>query len=332
MAATINFQKYKFFKCIFSFLLLLMVLPIWIKYPNMKSFITDWAYTDVKHRERTFYICPLFMGRLGNTMFQYATAYGISTEKDLRVIIPSVSLIAKTFIVDADMPENATRVCSTFPVLYEPHNAWGIHIQSFSFGIYGNSSVCMRGYFQSYKYFNHAKNAIKQQFMSFKEETRIKAATILQEARRYYLANLNATNVTLIGVHVRRGDKLAGAETLLGQTIAPREYFVKAMDYFNSKYNNSVFIICGENQTWAKENIQPTYSVIFLNQSSTPDVDLAILAMCDHMIMSIGSYSWWAAYLNAGEVIYYKDWIIPGSYVSKGFKHDDYFPPQWIPK
>ncbi|KAL3864849.1 hypothetical protein ACJMK2_006499 [Sinanodonta woodiana] len=298
----------------------------------MKSFIIDWTYKDVKHIEGTFCICPLFMGRLGNNMFQYATAFGIATEKNMRVIIPNVSLIAKTFNVDADMPENSTRICSTFPVFSEPNYAWAIHIQSFKFGIYGNYSVSIRGYFQSYKYFNSVKTVIKKQFMSFKEDTVIKANAILQEAKRYYLANLNMTNVTLVGVHVRRGDKLGLVESQHGHTVAPRTYFEKAMNYFYSKYNNSLFLVCGENQTWARQNLQPTYNMIFLNQSSTPDVDFAILAMCDHMIMSVGSYSWWAAFLNPGEIVYYKDWIIPGSYLSKGYKHDDYFPPEWIPK
>ncbi|KAK3607187.1 hypothetical protein CHS0354_007102 [Potamilus streckersoni] len=275
---------------------------------------------------RNFYKC-----RLGNNMFQYAAAYGIATKNNMRVMLPSVSVIAKTFKVDADMPENATGLCSTFPVLSELNSAWGMFIQSFSLEIYGNYSVCIQGYFQSYKYFNHVKNAIRKQFTSFNEDTRIKAVTILQKTKRYYSKSLNVTSVTVIGVHVRRGDKLSLGDIQFGNRVAPREYFVKAMDHFHSKYTNSIFVICGEDQTWARKNVQPIYNVIFLNKSSTPDIDLAILVMCDHMIMSIGSYSWWAAFLNVGEIVYYKDWVLPGSDLYKGFKHEDYFPPEWIP-
>ena len=60
-------------------------------------------------------------------------------------------------------------------------------------------------------------------------------------------------------------------------------------------------------------------------------VDLAVLASCDHIIMSTGTYGWWAAWLTGGVVVYYKYPAREGSLYSKHFNGDDFFPPHWIP-
>ena len=60
-------------------------------------------------------------------------------------------------------------------------------------------------------------------------------------------------------------------------------------------------------------------------------VDLAVLASCDHFIMSTGTYGWWAAWLTGGVVVYYKYPAREGSLYSKHFNGDDFFPPHWIP-
>ena len=56
--------------------------------------------------------------------------------------------------------------------------------------------------------------------------------------------------------------------------------------------------------------------------------DFAILRRCQHMITSVGSFSWWAAYLGpyqtGGRVLYYDEW--------KRAHGEDvaYFPPEWV--
>ena len=45
--------------------------------------------------------------------------------------------------------------------------------------------------------------------------------------------------------------------------------------------------------------------------------------MCDHLIISIGSYGFWAGFLNKGVVIYYNG--------DDKEPHDAYVPQTWIP-
>ena len=62
-------------------------------------------------------------------------------------------------------------------------------------------------------------------------------------------------------------------------------------------------------------------------------VDIASLTLTDHMIVSIGTFGWWAGYLNPGIKTYMKDFIRPGSPFSNSFDDlnaTDYIYPGWI--
>jgi len=58
--------------------------------------------------------------------------------------------------------------------------------------------------------------------------------------------------------------------------------------------------------------------------------DMAILSSCQHVIMSTGSYGWWAAWLAGGTTIYYSDWPRKGSELDGITNHEDLFLPNWI--
>jgi len=88
---------------------------------------------------------------------------------------------------------------------------------------------------------------------------------------------------------------------------------------------------------WTKKHI--ALETVFHYRSNTSVVyseghsigfDMALLASCDALIMSTGSYGWWAAWLGNITTVYYRYWPRPGSYVSRRCVREDYFPPQWI--
>jgi len=62
-----------------------------------------------------------------------------------------------------------------------------------------------------------------------------------------------------------------------------------------------------------------------------PITDMAILTMCQHTIITVGTFGWWAAWLTNGTTVYYKDWPHRGSLLAAANSHADYFPPHWIP-
>jgi len=141
-----------------------------------------------------------------------------------------------------------------------------------------------------------------------------------------------------IGVHVRAGDILAPLHFYYGFTIPGASYYVKAANYLTANVTTPVqFIVTTDNLNWTKKHI--ALESVFRNCSSTSVVysegnsagfDMALLASCDALIMSTGSYGWWAALLGNKPTVYYRYWPRPGSFMSKMFTSKDYFPPQWI--
>ncbi len=76
-------------------------------------------------------------------------------------------------------------------------------------------------------------------------------------------------------------------------------------------------------------------SVAFSDETRSAAVDLAVLAGCDAVIMSTGSFSWWAAWLSNTTVVYYDKWPRPVPLTKGGIRveYDNalYFPQRWIP-
>ena len=81
--------------------------------------------------------------------------------------------------------------------------------------------------------------------------------------------------------------------------------------------------------TWCSKNIKGNN--IFLSPFHDPGIDLALASLCDHMIITVGTYGWWAGWLSGGQVIYYADYPIPGSKIDREFSKEDYYPADWIP-
>ena len=62
-------------------------------------------------------------------------------------------------------------------------------------------------------------------------------------------------------------------------------------------------------------------------------LDLAILSLTDHVILSVGSYGWWGAYLSNSSkrnVVYFSNYPLPNSEIASTFISSDYYPPSWI--
>lgn len=133
-----------------------------------------------------------------------------------------------------------------------------------------------------------------------------------------------------IGIHMRyyEGDSMK---------VSGKGYFLRAVDYFQAKYQNAHFILtsddidrCAKTEYFLRPNIH------LVREQNQPALDMAILAQCDHIILSTGTFGWWAAFLGPdaknGTVVYDKDgmgtWGDPIHF--KFYTARDYFFPHWI--
>ncbi len=174
------------------------------------------------------------------------------------------------------------------------------------------------------------------------------------------------------------GDLLTPAKKEFGHITAPVNFLFKAAVYIImnvSRVGNKsiIFCVCTDDPVWAKKNFSPKQlRNYFKNQNSTmskemeevlfkgiqikimenlPDREqvLYLLTKSDHLIITIGTFGWWGAFLNAdtyehahkradikekntvkGLVLYYKRQYKRGSYPESQFSSTDFFPSHWI--
>ena len=78
------------------------------------------------------------------------------------------------------------------------------------------------------------------------------------------------------------------------------------------------------------DNIPPSKDVTF-SLSGDYKFDLVLLSLCNHSIMTVGTFGWWGSWLTNGTVVYYDYQNKPGSYFARRMRTEDFFPPSWIP-
>ena len=267
------------------------------------------------------YLTCTDIGRLGNRMFQRASTIGIALQNNM---IPVFKIqISEMWNLNGLPPYGPNVSKYNWEDLFIKGVATYNNItKNLSYHIQ-DRNMKLLGYLQSYKYFHKHRNIIKSIF-TFNHYIRTRTVA--------FFKNLNQTllmNSIWVGVHIRRGDFLN--EKVEGKRTADVTYFQHAMHYFKRKLNVPVvFIVCGDDWTWNFEHILPLHEHVILSRYQPPEVDLAILSSCDHVIMSVGTFGWWGGYLSGGHVVYYKDFAQPRSDCYRDYPVDDYFPRNWI--
>lgn len=189
-----------------------------------------------------------------------------------------------------------------------------------------NNQSWIKGFFLSWKYFNECEHDLRLQLVinsTLQEivfnDMRNMAATYITEK------NISFGEITFVGVHVRRGDRLKQKYLDSDKGPAPLSYIQHAIAYYNNKYKWPLFIITSEGIDWCKDNIKSKKNnLIFSNYSAAMFMyDFSMLTSCNHSIITIGSFGWFAGWIAGGEVVYYKKWT--------AFRGDpsDYYLPEW---
>jgi len=120
----------------------------------------------------------------------------------------------------------------------------------------------------------------------------------------------------------RRADHRQSA-VQFSYTTPDERYFARAMRYFVHRFDRVQFSVDGD---WCRRNfaefatgLRHRVNVTYLTPRSRGE-DFAIIASCEHVIVSTGTYGWWAAWLAHGITIYYADWPKNGSALAKEFR------------
>ncbi|OQV16658.1 hypothetical protein BV898_09170 [Hypsibius exemplaris] len=135
---------------------------------------------------------------------------------------------------------------------------------------------------------------------------------------------------TLIGIHVRRGDITTEGQMKHGHRPATEEYLLRAALHFERTQSQVVFIVISNDIPYCRQLFKEPNFLFMENNAEA--IDIAILSLMDRIILSVGTYGWWGAYLSdAKEVYYFRDWPRRGSDMQRLFNVEEFFLPSWTP-
>jgi hypothetical protein len=137
-------------------------------------------------------------------------------------------------------------------------------------------------YLQSEEYFRSTfKESILNMFNHQYESKLIAALS------KYY-----AIYSFVVSIHIRRGDLLS-----LGyMNFPPDAYFRKAIESFEQQFPNVGFLVVSADIEWCKsQNIFQRRNIHVLAEPHLRDIQFGIISYSDGVILSMGTFGWWAA-------------------------------------
>jgi len=187
-------------------------------------------------------------------------------------------------------------------------------------------NVSLSGWLQSYKYFEQVEDQLRVDF-TFQ-------SSVLEPARRWLEKQTperwrteRKTFVRVL-IHVRRKDHISSKLVRMGYTSPTLDYFRRAMSYFTECLERVLFVVLSDDMKWCMRHLIASH--IVYSRGHSPIVDLAISSLCDHAIITVGSYSWWAAWFANGITITQKNYPRNGSAITSIFRREDHYKPEWI--
>ena len=238
-----------------------------------------------------------FAGRLGNQMFQTASCYGVASARDAQCCL---------FDFDNSMLQEAIEMLEPFqkcPHEFEQQKE-GKHNQRFVASLMDSSktNTTIGDYLQSWLYFQYRTPPF-----------------LLRE--RHWAREWTKSRGINTGIHVRRGD--------IGESFQAN-YFEKAIAKLRTIETGAlVFVVVTEDPGWVRA--QPVFSGMTISEGHSPGQDMAILAACKDIIISVGTFGWWAAYLREntnGTVVHYEAKWETANEESHNPLH--FYPQDWI--
>ena len=283
-------------------------------------------------------LCPPQSNRdtgLGNTLFQLATMYALSKDHNLQIHInelESYCNLLKNFNYD-----HKEKIFKKWFELFDNHKINNIitiresedyPVEQFLDTHFLNkikstitNNILIEGYFQSHLYFDKYKFDLYNLF-----EIDTDSFNYIQN--KYPI--LFDTNITTICIHIRMN-----YANCINYNF---NYFETAINYFKEKFHNIHFLIFSNNinsiENWF-DNINTEYTYITKNIDY---IDLWIMSLCKHNIITHSTFSWWGAYLNKNPnkvVTFPMDTLkISYGYLYPHYKYEqrrnEYYLPEWI--
>lgn len=230
-------------------------------------------------------------GRMGNALFQISATIGYALKYNIPYIFPKWEH-QDYFQIPKEHFQNKSDI--KFSLQYdEPSYSYNeIPLQ--------NQNCSLYGYFQSWKYFAHCQDFVRDMLSPAPVE------------------NLHG----YCCVHVRRGDYLR----------YPNHHPIPSIDYYMAavkKIPVQKFMVFSDDIEWCKAHFKDSRFTI--NETSSLVSDMRKMISCSHFIIANSSFSWWTAWLCRNKhkaIVAPKNWFGPALNETHPIK--DLIPNEWM--
>lgn len=149
-------------------------------------------------------------------------------------------------------------------------------------------------------------NILKHEFR-FKAEYVKYAQDVINQVNKARKSG-KSREVVFVGLHARRTDYKEYSKTVLKKSIVGKSYYKDAMESFREDFPSSdvFFLAVSDDLDWVRRSLGSSPGLVVVgSQDQSMDnrvgQDLALLANCNHTIMSSGVYGLWGAFLASGD-------------------------------
>tara|TARA_B100001758_G_C18415358_1_gene619101 strand:+ start:3871 stop:4653 length:783 start_codon:yes stop_codon:yes gene_type:complete len=239
---------------------------------------------------------------LGNELFvcMAALAHGWKTQQDVVFLESEIQSHHKNTIFKNITTSNNI-VESSLNIYHEP---------GFTYTPVPNlNNICLRGYFQSPKYFEDYTTKLQDMF------------GVGRFDKLSMMTDCNPDKKVLGALHVRRGDYLSMPDF---HNVLDIDYYKKAVKEFPEVEH---WIICSDDINWCKENFDFIPSKYF-SEGRQDYEDIWLMSIAQYHIIANSTFSWWSAWLSKEKD---KKVIYPAQWFGPAINHDtsDLFPSTW---
>ena len=307
--------------------MILVIVFLWYVYDYL-SICKKLLLHDILGHQRPNFLCVKFSGGLANHMFQYAFGYSMMKSRKLQFIIEKNNILTHYFNVKPNTWEDHGFISGTCECFKRYSDSLDCGYDN-SFENIHSGDMYFEGFFQSWKYFIKYEDEIREIFR-FQEN-------VVDDADRQLRAILLRQNVNIkdgtmiVGVHIRNGDYSKPYFARFGYNIPPASYLQKAFQYFKNLFKKTLFIVCTNDLKWTNKVLsdEKDYYIVKGNPAA---VDMALLSMTNHTIMTVGTFGWMIGWLTRGTTVHYKSPYVEGTRFAAEFhsNNSDHFYPGWI--
>lgn len=202
-------------------------------------------------------------GRLGNQLFQIAATIAAAERFDRQAVFP-LWKYAYAFQGPFDQSLDLDRIKYVYA---EPFFSYA--------AIPDLPNLDLKGYFQSWRYFDHCRELIRQ---------RLRFAADLLPERWPGLSDTWA-------IHVRRGDYIKLAHYHVNLNM---DYYLEAMNLARN-FGATSFLIFSDDLQWCRENFSQGVDFV---EGLDEVQSLCLMSKCGNHIIANSSYSWWGSWLS----------------------------------